>query len=369
MVREITGFESGIEQHVVRLYAPDQLVPQVVSAGISHSTLDLDSSHSGWNWPVGAARLRKVIRAFEPDVIHSSLFSANLVAQLAARVEQIPVLSTFTLSGDVELVRSYQPGAGSRRASALRSIAGWAARSDHVWFRAITSDALTTNCQALGVSESRGVLIPRGVPMLNLKQEALSREELGLPGGLPIVLNVGRQTTQKGHKHLIAAFEVLQHSRSAHLVIIGREGDGSSALRTAIDESNLEDHVTVIPYTDRVNDFLLAADVFAFPSLMEGLGTAILEAMAARLPVVASDIPPIREITDQGRVARLVPVGDTEALATALERALGADQTIRHMTDEAHHWVSENYSLHRVSVRLQDRLQQLCSIRLRAGSR
>ena len=205
--------------------------------------------------------------------------------------------------------------------------------------------------------------------MLNPKQEAVSREELGLPGDRPIVLNVGRQTAQKGHKHLIAAFEKLQHSRSPHLVIIGREGDGSSALRAAIDESNLEDHVTVIPYTDRVNDFLVAADVFAFLSLMEGLGTAMLEAMAARLPVVAYDIPPIREITDQARVAGLVPVGDTEALATALEWALGADQAIRRMTDEAHNWVSEHYSLHRVSARLQDRLQQLSSIRLRAGSR
>ena len=94
MVREITRFESEIEQHVVQLYAPvyppDQLAPQVVSTGIIHSTLGLDSFHSGWNWLIGQSRLRKVIRDFEPDVVHSSLFSVNLVARVASRVEQIP---------------------------------------------------------------------------------------------------------------------------------------------------------------------------------------------------------------------------------------------------------------------------------------
>ena len=67
-VREITRFESEIEQHVMQLYAPvyapDQLAPQVVSTGIIHSTLGLDSSHSGWNWLIGHVRLRKVIRDF-----------------------------------------------------------------------------------------------------------------------------------------------------------------------------------------------------------------------------------------------------------------------------------------------------------------
>lgn len=361
LVREITHFGEGIEQIVVTLYRPDHHALSVESAGIEQESLDLDPSHSGWNWAMAVPRLRRMIREHHPQVVHSSLFSANLVAQLATRNGGVPLLSTLTLSGDVSLMRAYQPGADSGRASMLRSIGGWASRADHVWFRALTADALVTNCAALHVPPSRGVVIPRGVPIPDPAEQTCRRSDLGLPEDVPIVLNVGRQSAQKGQEHLVAIFEELLRSRLAHLVILGREGDGTTALNRAIAASGLGANVTVIPYTDRVYDFYAHADVFAFPTLMEGLGTSVLEAMAAQVPVVAFDIPPVREITDDGRVATLVRIGDREAFVAGLESAIDGAGDVRRLQADAYEWVIEEYQLPRIAGMVRDRLEELAT--------
>jgi glycosyltransferase involved in cell wall biosynthesis len=117
--------------------------------------------------------------------------------------------------------------------------------------------------------------------------------------------------------------------------------------------------VTVVPYSDLPYDYYRTADVFAFPSLMEGLGTAVLEAMACVVPVIAYDIPPVREITDGGRYAKLVPVGDHDALASTLEMIVDSPASVSSMIEQARENVVANYSLDSVARRLEDRLRDL----------
>lgn len=362
LVREVTRLNDIGDQLVVRLYEPDVLSGQVEAAGLRELGLGLDSSRSGWNWVWGVRLLRKVIDDFEPDIVHSSLFSANLIAQLATRGRSIPVLSTMTNSGDPRLVRAYQPGQDRFRASALRGVAGFAARQDHVWFRALTADALQTSCDALGVEPSRAVVIPRGVPLPDLTLPSPSKAALGLPSDVAIVLNVGRQAAQKGQVQLIEAFHRLLGVMPAHLVILGREGDATSDVKKAIETANIEDSVTIVPFTDRVYDYYRAADVFAFSSLMEGLGTAVLEAMSAQLPVVAYDIPPVREATADGSFATLVPVGDVNALTEAVRMALSEAGSAAVSAKEGRAWVEANFTLDRVAAQLGERLTSLRSL-------
>jgi glycosyltransferase involved in cell wall biosynthesis len=359
LVREITRFSSSVEQLVVRLYQPNQLEVRVVDAGIESVSLGLDSDHSGWNWPAGVSKLRRHLERLSPDVAHTSLASANLIGQLAARRSSVPVLSTFTLSGDPALMRLHQPGASSRRAQLMRRIERLAARGRQVWFRALTADAKETNVRAAGLDPDRVTVIPRGVPIPDLSMPAPSREELGLPADEAVVLNVGRQTAQKGHADLVSAFASVRATVPVHLVILGREGDGTRTLQEAIRREQMADHVTVVPYSDRPYDYYRTADVFAFPSLMEGLGTAVLEAMACVVPVIAYDIPPVREITDGGRYAKLVPVGDHDALASTLEMIVESPASVSSMIEQARENVVANYSLDSVALRMEDRLRDL----------
>jgi glycosyltransferase involved in cell wall biosynthesis len=188
-------------------------------------------------------------------------------------------------------------------------------------------------------------------------ETSATRSSLGLPESAPILLNVGRQTAQKGHTFLIEAFQRVKSEIDAHLVIVGRRGDGSAELEKSIRLHDLESSVTVVPFTPRPVDYYLTADVFVFTSLMEGLGTAVLEAMACGLPIAAFDIPPVREATRNGELAHLTPPGDPDAIAAAVLSVISG-QAEDHV-EEARTWVVENHSISEIAHQLEGRLIEL----------
>ncbi len=349
LVREVTRFSPGIEQRVVTLYDRMELADEVREQGIPIDLIGLKEGSGSRSWPRAVTAVRRTAREFKPDVIQTSLFLGNIVGQLAGRSLRIPVVSNLVLSGDLESLRTFQPGASSRRAGLLRSIAGWAARSDVVRFRALTEEVKSSNAALLGVDDSRVTVIPRGVPR-PLETPRRTLAELGLPEG-PLAVNVGRLAPQKGQIRLVQAFgEVRKQVPGAHLAIIGREGEASSQVATEIDRLGLGAAVTLVGHTTHVVDYLRSAHVFAFSSLMEGLGTAVLEAMAVGVPVVAYDIPPVREATADGRFATLIPVGDVAGLASALVAELSSEKRI---DTEARDWVADHHDLNRIAGQVE----------------
>jgi len=353
LVREVSRFEEGIEQIVVLLYDRTDLAPELEAHGIPVQVVGLDEGAGSRTWPKAVIPLRRIAADFQPDVIQTSLFLGNIVGQLVGRSLKIPVVSNLVLSGDVEALRAFQPGADSRRARVLRSIAGWAARSKWVTFRALTVEVKESNAKLLGVDPGRITVIPRGVPRPDLDHPA-SREELGLPAG-PIAVNVGRLAPQKGQVYLVTAFaQVIEMVPNAHLVIVGKEGVSEDLVRAEIRDRGLSDAVTITGYSTRVSDYLTHAHVFAFPSVMEGLGTSVLEAMACGVPVVAFDIPPVREATVDGRYGTLIPVGDVDALAAAVGARMQGEQTL---DVEARDWVRSHHDSSRIAGLVQSLLE------------
>jgi glycosyltransferase involved in cell wall biosynthesis len=105
---------------------------------------------------------------------------------------------------------------------------------------------------------------------------------------------------------------------------VGRDGGMTPELHAIVDRLGLGEPVMFLGLRDDVPELLCAADVFVFPSRWEGLGSVLLEAMALEAPIVATDIPPIREaVAGDGAVASLVPVEDEAALAGAVVETLG----------------------------------------------
>ncbi len=356
LVREITRFEPDVEQLVVRLFGRSHLAGTLVEAGIPTVSLDLEARRAARNWTTAARRLVTEIRRFRPDVVHTSLFTANLAGQLAARRTRTPVLSTLTQSGDVALIRSYQPGAASWRAAALRAVATRVGRGPRIRYRALTEHTAVTNAAALGVPTARIRVIPRGVDTSRTYRPPAA------PPPRPLVVNVGRQTAQKGHEHLVDAFErVAIRFPEAELWILGRKGERSEVLAARIAASVAGERIRLLGYRPDALDLVAAADVFAFPSLMEGLGTAVLEAMAAGVPVVAFDIPPVREITDDGRVAVLVPVGDGDALAEAILHLLADDVERTRLVRAARDHVTSTFAIDGIARRVQAYLEEVAA--------
>ncbi|WP_416665944.1 glycosyltransferase [Egbenema bharatensis] len=119
------------------------------------------------------------------------------------------------------------------------------------------------------------------------------RAELGIPGDRFVIGHVGRLATAKNHAFLVNVFAaVLQKQPNTHLLLVG-EGDLQSSIQQQVARMGLVDHVTFTGFRSDVPHLMLGAmDAFVFPSLFEGLGLALVEAQAAGLPCLFSDVIP-----------------------------------------------------------------------------
>lgn len=153
------------------------------------------------------------------------------------------------------------------------------------------------------------------------KEEA--RSKLNLPDSLVIIGTVGRLHKQKGHKFLIESVSYLNDI----LLAIAGEGELKEELKKEAERLGVNCRFMGSLDPHEVPIFLRAIDIFCFPSLWEGFPSSLVEAMASGLPVIASDIPPIKEILDNSGI--LVPPGDSEKLGQALQTLIEEDPSLR----------------------------------------
>jgi glycosyltransferase involved in cell wall biosynthesis len=196
------------------------------------------------------------------------------------------------------------------------------------------SDALS----ALGVPSEKIRILPNAVDAARFSGSPETRRAvraaMGLPDNAFVFLCVARHHPQKDFPTLLSAFRELRRrhpSRDLHLVIAGRDAEG---LRPRIGDlagsvhlcqfgaENPARGVPTLP-PDKLVGLYLAADAFVLSSLLEGFSSALVEAMAAGLPVVVTEAPGIRGVVEHEREALLVPVGDPGALTDGLQRLIG----------------------------------------------
>lgn len=134
------------------------------------------------------------------------------------------------------------------------------------------------------------------------------RAELGLPPETPLMLHVGRFVEAKNHRYLVEIFREIRKLRGdAHLVLVG-EGELLAQTRTQVREYGLDNCVHFLGVRSDVARWMKAADVMVMPSVREGLPVTMIEASAAGLPLVITDMPGIREAKEGGCSGRLLPV-------------------------------------------------------------
>ncbi|MGH9251680.1 MAG: glycosyltransferase, partial [Acidimicrobiales bacterium] len=306
LVDEILALTGRFDQRVARLYERDFLQPRLEAAGVPVVALGFTAATAGRTWPVAARRLRRVLRQWRPDVVHTTLFSGNLVGQLACRPLGIPVMSSFNRTGDLELQRRFQPGVASWKGRVMQAVARWAGHRGDVHYRAVSEYARQTNCVLFRVPPDRVTVVPRGIEV-DASAPPVGRAALGLPPDGPLFVNVARLVPEKGQAVLVEAFAAVRASvPGAHLAIAGASGPAEPYARAAVSRHGLDGAVHLLGFRPDARALTAAADVFVLSSLSEGSPGVVVEAMALGTPVVAFDIPPVAELTDAGRYARLV---------------------------------------------------------------
>lgn len=208
------------------------------------------------------------------------------------------------------------------------------------------SRLIRDECLAAGLPADRVFLIPHGIDTTRFRparagDRAELRARLSLPVDAVVIAYSGRLLRGKGLEVLIDAFAALRTTPPTHLLLIG-SGDRQplsveEALRRRVETAGLTGRVTFTGRVQAVEEWLRASDVFAFPSLFEGLGLSLIEAAACGLPAVGSRTGGIVDVIDDGRSGFLVPPGDVAALAERLRQLVDNEAQRRVLGEEARH--------------------------------
>lgn len=193
-----------------------------------------------------------------------------------------------------------------------------------------------------------GLEIERFARAIN-KEEV--RAELGLAIDHMVIGNVANFRTVKNHLCLIKAFNVvIKRLPNVRLVIVGTGFPGDSEnseaeCRRLIKSYGLENKVILTGYIENIPRILSGFDIFCLPSYSEGLPVSVLEAMAAKLPVVASNVRGIKEVVFHKQTGLLFPSNDSSALADSLEKLLTDTNLRNEIIENSFDWVIKNHAL------------------------
>jgi len=301
--------------HVCALTRGGPLEADLAQAGIPLTLI-------GKRWrldPQAYWRLRRLVRRLRPDLIHTWLFAANSYGRAAGIACGVKCL----VAGE----RCVDPWKGWIELAIDRRLARRTTRI------VANSPGVKDFYVGHGLPAEKFVVIPNGIapaePSPATRQEILA--ELGLPEKCYLAGLVGRLWPQKRVKDAIWAADLLKVIRGdVHLLILG-DGPHRARLVMFRDQVRIRDRVHFLGHRNDVLRLMPHFDVFWSTSAYEGQSNAIMEALAAGVPVVATDIPGTRDLVVSGETGYLVPLGDRAAVARNTQRLLNDAALARRM--------------------------------------
>ena len=277
-------------------------------------------------------RLVRLMRERRVEIVHSHLWGANFWGRLAAGWAGVPAMIAHE--------HGMQPWRGRFHFLMDRWLAG---RTNRILFA--SAQVMDGYLKQTGIAAAKCLVIPNGVAVSEVAHsKAELRRQLGWSDHERVVVSVGRLSPEKGYDDLLTAFAATQRQfPSARLVLIG-DGDQRPALQQLQGQLGLNGEVTFAGLQDDVSRWLAAADVYVQPSRREGLPLAVLEAMAAGLPVIATRVGDLGQLITDGRTGYLVPAEHPEALAQILTHVLTHLNQQWSVIEAAQQTVRQHYS-------------------------
>jgi glycosyltransferase involved in cell wall biosynthesis len=312
----------GIDLRVLLLHPPGNTVDAFVDAlaPIPVERIEIRRHLD----PSLVGKLRARLGALQPDIAHTHLIHADLYGIPAARLARVK-----------RVIVSRHADDPFRRLLPMRLLhAGlWRLATDGI----AISDAVRRFCEQVEFAPPGKLrtihygIVPPSAPANRESAGAALRAELGIDAGAPLIGFVGRLIWQKGVTYgLQALARVLLQRPDARLIVVG-DGKERARLERQARQYGIERSVHFLGWRTDVPRLMAAFDLFLLPTLQEGFGLVLLEAMAARTPIVASAVSAIPEIVVDGETGRLVPPRDPTALSAALLDLLADAALRRHM--------------------------------------
>ncbi|MDR0361438.1 MAG: glycosyltransferase family 4 protein [Planctomycetota bacterium] len=205
---------------------------------------------------------------------------------------------------------------------------------------------------AHGVPQSRIRVIPNGLDLSRMPKPDFNGDGASFPGRVPVVGTLGQLAAQKGQRVFLQAVRTLiDRGIDAEYVVLG-DGPDRPALRSLAEELEIAKRVTFTPQT--VSGQLTQLDVLVEPSLREGLGLSVMQAMAMGVPVVGTGVGGLYSLIEDGKTGLMVAANDPVGLADAIERILRDPAERNEMRRQARELVEKEFNAELVAQRLAE---------------
>jgi glycosyltransferase involved in cell wall biosynthesis len=292
-----------------------------------------------------AFRLGGIAKAVKPDIVHSWLWYSNFLCGLAHR---------FGLISRIPFIAS-QRGDYHARYGRFRL---WLTER----FIYQPADLILTNTDGIREELRRRYPEKQVIAIQNLIDLPDLPPKKSAASSTPRIVSVGRLSPEKGHTVLIEALNLLNTKLgfpNFRATILG-EGELKSELNEQINRYQLSERVTLPGFSDDVFSALLNAEVFVLPSLHESSPNALIEAMSVGLPCIASAVGGILDLIEHNESGLLVPPGDSEALARAIQKILTNRPFAENLGNHARLNIHRTFDNDRSIQQLETVYQQIC---------
>jgi glycosyltransferase involved in cell wall biosynthesis len=264
-----------------------------------------------FNWTI-VRDIYKLIKTRDVKIVRTHQYHANLYGRLAAWLAKVPCIvasvhNVYTRDRKLHrrIINKFLSGFTDKVVAVSETV-----KRDILRYDGLMDDKVTVIYN--GIDTQR---------FSDINGNSV-RASLGIPLETPVIGTVGRLTIQKGQKYLIDAVAMLREKFPQILLLIVGDGPVRDDLQNHIKAIGIDKNAIFLGTRRDIPQLLSAMDIFVLPSLWEGLGTALIEAMASGKAVIATDIAPFREVINSEKVGILVPVKDRRAIASSVELLL-----------------------------------------------
>lgn len=355
---EITSRFKNITPIFIHIYRGDCLKKNLVQNGIEVYSLSINERYG---YKKAQEMLIPIIQKIKPDIIHASLTRSVLISRkIKKEFLNIPLVNSFTSNSYIQT--RYKDLSFSRKIK-LKYIQWKDKRSARIadLFISNSQEIKNNNVKALGIPAEKIKVIHRGRSAELLSPGNFNSTDLKKEHGFEnfkIILNVGRLIKTKGQLDLIRAFSIISREIPDSILLIAGEGPYRSELEKEIVKTGLEARVKLLGNRSDIPELLGMADIFAFPTYLEGLPGSLIEAMMAKKIILCSNIPENKEcLPEEG--AKFFNPGNIDKLVSLLEESLKDMDSLSSMREIAYEHALNNFEINQVAQLYEEAYQNL----------
>lgn len=338
----LSRLPPSIDPVVVSFYKGNDLLPAFNEAGIRVVQFNLPGPYQ---FRTAIRRFTDLCKREQPKLIVATLMRTEIICRMVAKSQPIPLIGTFvndTYSKyeieNLSLSRKLKMGI-------FWLINSFTSRYCHR-FLANSESIKASNAKALRINTNRIDVIPRGRDIAKYKYS-----DKRFLTDKTVFFNVGRLIPRKGQVELIKGFHTALKTHPNIELWIAGGGKFQSELSSLIQSLQIEHAVKLLGNVGNVPELLSKADVFIFPSWYEGFSGAVVEAMLAGVPILASDISMNREAVQHGVSAYLFAVKNEHAIAEAILFALNNKDKMQAFAATARANAVQNFDIEKVAAK------------------